>query len=199
MLHVLRCYTVLTCAPMCSSRGIAKGVLLVAFGSFIIHMKRMTAAAKITTKRARPKPDRIASVDRAVAARLAMALRPSASRGPHVQVIDRDGHRIDLPDTLAAVVARAASLMSEGHKVSVIADDEMLTTQAAADRLNVSRQYVVRLVDQGTLPSIKVGTHRRLRLADLLVYKAQRDGDRDAALDRLAALSEDVGGYQLDD
>jgi excisionase family DNA binding protein len=165
----------------------------------MIHMKRMTAAAKITTKRTRPKPDRIASVDQAVAARLAIALQPSASRGPRVQVIDRDGHRIDLPETLATVVARAASLMSEGHKVSVIADDEMLTTQAAAERLNVSRQYVVRLVDQGTLPSIKVGTHRRLRLADVLVYKAQRDVDRDAALDRLAAMSEDVGGYQLDD
>lgn len=165
----------------------------------MIHMKIMTAAAKITTKRGRQKPDRTASVDRAVAARLATALRPDASRGPHVQVIDRDGHRIDLPDTLAAVVARAASLMSEGHKVSVIADDEMLTTQAAAERLNVSRQYVVRLVDHGVLPSIKVGTHRRLRLVDVLTYKGQRDTDRDAALDRLAVLSEDAGGYQLDD
>ncbi len=100
---------------------------------------------------------------------------------------------------LAAVVARAASLMSEGHKVSVIADDEMLTTQAAAERLNVSRQYVVRLVDQAMLPSIKVGTHRRLRLADVLAYKTRRDVGRDAALDRLAVLSEDAGGYQLDD
>jgi len=199
VLHVLRCYTVLTCAPMCSSRGIAKGGGLVAFGSFMIHMVTMTAPAKISTKRARQKPDRTASVDRAVAARLATALLSSASRGLHVQVIDREGHRIDLPDTLAEVVARAASLMSEGHKVSVIADDEMLTTQAAAERLNVSRQYVVRLVDQGMLPSIKVGTHRRLRLADVLAYKAQRDMDRDAALDRLTALSEDAGGYQLDD
>ena len=112
-------------------------------------------------------------------------------------MIDREGHRIDVPDALAAVVARAASLMSEGHKVSVIADDEMLTTQAAAERLNVSRQYVVRLVDRGMLPSIRVGTHRRLRLADVLAYKIQRDADRDAALDRLTALSEEAGGYRL--
>lgn len=165
----------------------------------MIHIVAMTTAAKITTKRARQKPDRTGSVDRAVAARLATALQAGGSRGLHVQVIDREGHRINLPDPLAAVVARAASLMSEGHKVSVIADDEMLTTQAAAERLNVSRQYVVRLVDQSILPSIKVGTHRRLRLADVLAYKMQRDGERDAALDRLAALSEDAGGYQLGD
>ncbi|TPG56582.1 helix-turn-helix domain-containing protein [Sphingomonas glacialis] len=162
-------------------------------------MMAMTAAARITTKRARQKPDRTAGADRAVVARLATALLPSPARGGRVQLIDRDGHRIDLPDTLAAVVARAASLMSEGHKVSVIADDEMLTTQAAAERLNVSRQYIVRLVDQCLLPSIKVGTHRRLRLADVLAYKVRRDEERDGALDRLTALSEDVGGYRLGD
>ncbi len=104
-----------------------------------------------------------------------------------------------LPETLAERVARAATLRADGHKVSVLADDETLTIRAAAERLNVSSQCMVRLVDQGALPSVKVGSHRRLRASDVAAYKRGRDAKRDAALDRLAALSEDAGGYQLGD
>lgn len=104
-----------------------------------------------------------------------------------------------MPATLADVLACAASLLAEGPKVTVLPDDEVLTTQAAADRLNVSRQYAVRLVDEGTLPSTRVGTRRRLRASDVDAYKVERDRRRDDALDRLAALSEEAGGYRLGD
>jgi len=59
------------------------------------------------------------------------------------------------------------------------------------------RQYVVRLVDRGALPAVKVGSHRRLRARDVEAYKAERDTERDTALDRLAAMSEEIGGYGL--
>ncbi len=85
--------------------------------------------------------------------------------------------------------------MAEGRKVSVFAEDEMLTTQQAAERLNVSRQYVVRLVDRGDLPSIKVGAHRRIAAKEVAAFKKLRDAKRNAALDRLAAMSEEFGGY----
>lgn len=114
-----------------------------------------------------------------------------------VHVIDATGRRLELPASLADVMARAATLMAEGRQVSVVADDEMLTTQAAAERLNVSRQYVVRLVDGGTLPGVKVGSHRRLRAADIEAYRIKRDATRNEALDQLAALSEDMDGYRL--
>jgi len=81
--------------------------------------------------------------------------------------------------------------------VTVVTDEDVLTTQQAAARLNVSRQYVVRLVDQGELPAVKVGTHRRLRASDVERYRIKREANRDAALDRLAAISEEMGGYQL--
>jgi excisionase family DNA binding protein len=114
-----------------------------------------------------------------------------------VQMIDESGRHVDLPDPLADVMERAATLLAEGRSVSVVADDEMLTTQGAAELLNVSRQYVVRLVDQGTLPAVRVGSHRRLRTRDVKSYKVQRDSDRDAALDQLAHASEEMGGYCL--
>lgn len=114
-----------------------------------------------------------------------------------VQIVDETGQRMELPATLADVMAQAAALMAEGRRVSVVADDDMMTTQRAAERLNVSRQYVVRLVDRGDLPAVKVGSHRRLRAADVEAYKAVRDAHRELALDELAAMSEEMGGYRL--
>jgi excisionase family DNA binding protein len=58
----------------------------------------------------------------------------------------------------------------------------------------VEPNCLVRLVDAGELPAVMVGSHRRLRAADVTAFKAARDAGRRAALDRLAELSEDVGG-----
>jgi excisionase family DNA binding protein len=74
----------------------------------------------------------------------------------------------------------------------------MLSSQAAAEVLNISRQYLVQLVDAGELDAVKVGAHRRLRLADVVAFKAARDAKRTSALDHLTALSEAVGGYAFD-
>ncbi len=70
-----------------------------------------------------------------------------------------------------------------------------LTTQQAADLLNVSRQYLVRLLDAGRLPYTKTRKHRRVRIEDVLAFKEERDVERKSALDTLTELSEDVEGY----
>ena len=134
----------------------------------------------------------------AIVARLAGVARTGqAAVLPAMQLIDGDGQRLDVPRPLADVIVRAAELLAAGRRVTVVADDEMLTTQEAADQLNVSRQYVVRLIDRGDLPAVKVGSHRRLRPGDVGAFKANRDKTRDEALDRLADLSEEIGGYSL--
>lgn len=81
--------------------------------------------------------------------------------------------------------------------MALMPEEDLLSTQEAADLLNVSRQYLVRLVDGGQLPAVKVGRHRRMRPSDVAAYKAKRDARRCADLDRLVALSEEVGGYDL--
>jgi excisionase family DNA binding protein len=92
----------------------------------------------------------------------------------------------------------AAAFLAEGRMVTVLPEEEMLSMRAAADILNVSRRYLVRLIDAGELPAEKVGSHRRLRATDIAAFKAHRDARRASALDRLTSLSEDAGGYELE-
>lgn len=110
-------------------------------------------------------------------------------------VIETAGERHIISRDLTTVIARAAALLAEGKRVSVFSEDEMLSTQQAADRLNVSRQYLTRLIDRGDLPSIRVGTHRRVAAKDVAAFKKQRDAKRAQDLDELTALSEQLGGY----
>jgi excisionase family DNA binding protein len=159
------------------------------FGMAVSHR---TSSDKNSTKtlNAIPAPERSA------AARVAsLLLANSTKREGTVQVIDADGVRLEVPGVLAEVMYRAAELLAEGRPVTVLPDEELLTTQAAADILNVSRQYLVRLVDRGELPAEKVGSHRRLKATDIAAFKAARDARRSSALDRLTSLSEDVNGY----
>ena len=170
---------------------------MVAFGSFISHIDGM-ANARTSERRKRTPSSATGTIDRGCAARVASALRSlrGSKTGEPVQLLVASGQRVALPAPLADVVARAATLLAEGRNVSVVADDDMLTTQGAAERLNVSRQYVVRLADRGELPAVKVGSHRRLRASDVEAYRAKRGTERDAALDRLAEMSEEMGGYR---
>lgn len=116
-------------------------------------------------------------------------------RGRAVVVSANAAAPVELPEAAVAVLTDALEHLRRGHPVRVIADDEEVTTQDAANLLNVSRPYVVSLIERQELPCRKVGSRRRVRLADVLTYREiQRARQRDAA-DALASEAQELGIY----
>lgn len=103
---------------------------------------------------------------------------------------------VKLPPTAVKIMVDALRHLAEGRPVSVVSPDTDLTTQQAADILNVSRPYVVKLLEAGDIPFSKVGRHRRIRLEDLMDYKRRNDEERERAFDELVAQAQELDmGY----
>src|SRR6266498_143544 len=111
-----------------------------------------------------------------------------------------DSEPITLPASVAGGLFAMLSALVENEAVAVVPMGTDLTTQEAADLLGVSRPYLVRLVDQGLIPCRWVGSHRRLRVEDILAYRRIRQGKQRVALRELAETSETMSlRYSADD
>lgn len=124
-----------------------------------------------------------------------LALVRDALNGPAATtLLGPRGETVALPPSVQDALMRVVRELAQGNAVAVVPVHAELTTQQAADLLNVSRPYLIGLLDQGALPYARTaGNHRRLRLADMLTYKRARDTERRAALDEMSAEAERLG------
>lgn len=112
------------------------------------------------------------------------------------RLLGRDGEAIELPDGIQSLLVSIVENLRAGNGVSVIPLHAELTTVLAAELLNVSRPYLIKQIEAGEIPHHMVGTHRRLKLVDVLSYRDRLEAQADAALDAMTAEAEDLGLYQ---
>jgi excisionase family DNA binding protein len=116
--------------------------------------------------------------------------------GDAVQLVDPDsGEAVQLPPSARSILRQAAHELLRGNRVSLIPVGTMLTTMQAAELLNVSRPYLIRLLERGDLSYEMVGTHRRLRLDDVLGYRQERSARRRETLRELSREADKLGIY----
>ncbi|HRX80740.1 MAG TPA: helix-turn-helix domain-containing protein [Pirellulaceae bacterium] len=116
-----------------------------------------------------------------------------------VQLIDSNNrsHPIRVPMAALLLLSEILSELADGNAVKIVPVHAELTTQEAADLLNVSRPYLVKLLETGKLAFHKTGKHRRIRFNDLMSYKQARDEKSQLALDTLTAEAQELRmGYE---
>lgn len=105
------------------------------------------------------------------------------------------GKRAAIPPSVFHVLRVVVHHMSRGEAISLSPLHTQLTTQSAADLLGVSRPFLVKLLDQGVMPFTRTGTHRRIKLQDVLDYKERRDREALEAIGELAQEAQQAGDY----
>jgi excisionase family DNA binding protein len=98
-----------------------------------------------------------------------------------------------VPRQAAVMLAQILGFLANGQGVTVTPSNAMLTTQQAADFLNVSRPYLIKLLEAGEIPFEMVGTHRRVAFGELMEYERRDDQERRRAADELTELGQELG------
>ena len=104
-----------------------------------------------------------------------------------------DEETVEIPAQALRLLREILDQMARGNTVALTPVQAELTTRQAADLLQVSRTFLVRLLDEGRIPCRKVGSHRRVRTEDILAYRRATESHRRDALDELTAQDQKLG------
>lgn len=144
-----------------------------------------------------PEPVAPSQEESRLADHAARRLGTGRSGGRMMVSVENDGHEtVEIPAVAAQLLLRLLKDLAQGHAVTLIPVHAVLTTQEAADLLGVSRPFVIKLLQNNTLPYQMVGSHRRIKFEDLMAYKRAKDDSREQALRDMAADAQEHGlGY----
>jgi excisionase family DNA binding protein len=111
------------------------------------------------------------------------------------KVVGPDGRQIPIPQQVSELLLVILKNLQSGKAISIVPEQQQLTTQRAANILGVSRPFFVGLLEAGKIPYHRVGSHRRVYLRELLEYKRRRDAARHEAIDNMARAELEAGTY----
>ncbi|MGV9007114.1 MAG: helix-turn-helix domain-containing protein [Brevundimonas sp.] len=132
--------------------------------------------------------------DADLAATASRALARASKDSLHVRL--EGGEELTLPKAVTRLLSHLLMEMGQGNAVTIIPIHAELTTQEAADFLNVSRPHLVKMLNEGKIVHHRVGTHRRVRFEDVCAYKDAFEKERRAKMEALAQEAQDLGmGY----
>lgn len=126
-------------------------------------------------------------------AQISLKLLKQDRADKHFAIGSPSGLKVPLSEAVFDLLLNVLSEMSRGNAVLVVPINAELTTQDAADLLNVSRPYLVRLLDQGKIPFYKVGRHRRILFKDLMLYRQQSKRSKFNTMKDLTEMDEEQG------
>ena len=113
-----------------------------------------------------------------------------------LKIVSASGQEAVLPQPLYDLLRQAVQVLSSGEPITFVSASRLLTTNEAADLLNVSRPHLIKLLDSGEiLAAPRVGTHRRIKAQDLLAYKEIRDRKRRDSMKGLSSFLQEEGFY----
>ncbi|GEL69276.1 helix-turn-helix domain-containing protein [Myxococcus virescens] len=114
---------------------------------------------------------------------------------PRFTLLGPNHEALPLPKDVLTLLQQLLAVLASGDAVSIVPVQKELTTQQAANLLNVSRQYLVQLLDEGKIPFHRTGTHRRVNTQDVLEYRARRKAERRAQLAEMIQDTQLARGY----
>lgn len=141
----------------------------------------MSVAAPARENLAQPTPaeeGRLAELDRQLEEIVAAGLSTA-------RLVSPNGEEIEIPESVFNALQFVAHGMAQGNTILLVPQGKELTTQQAADLLHVSRPHLVKLLEEKKIPFHLVGSHRRIRIEDVLAYRERRNEERRKALDEL--------------
>lgn len=141
-------------------------------------------------------------VELAKAAQRSLVTALDHSRAVNIAILEDGVERLEdspilkLPPKVLRLFADMLGSLAQGHAVAIMPKELHISTQEAAMFLNVSRPYLIRMLDEGKIPYHKVGTHRRIKFEDVVAYKEERQKTSQAALQELMDQAQELDmGY----
>jgi excisionase family DNA binding protein len=125
---------------------------------------------------------------------LASVLEELKSKNPEIE-IEETGEKIKIPKAALHLLAKILKAMSDGQPISIVLVATEMTTQAAAEFIGCSRPHLVKLLENGEMPFVKIGKHRRIKFEDLVKYKNEMKRRQEDLIIKLMKSDEDSGLY----